>query len=191
MLKKSLLALSLVLPVLAAQAQSTPAKAALVERILKHQQPGIEAMARTMAEQPVRLVLQRADQVMASRVAPDKIPAVTKEIQADVKKYLDEALPLVRDRALKLAPQTIGTLLQEKFSEDELKQLASLLESPVYARYQQLGGDMQNALQARLLAETRAEIEPKINTLDLSVAKRLGITAPAAAASTPAKPAAK
>jgi hypothetical protein len=192
MLKKSLIALSFVLPALAVQAQSTPAKTALAARIVKLQQPGIEAMARSMAEQPVLALLQRADQIIVARVAADKREALGKEIQVDVKKYLDEAVPLVRDRAVKLAPQTIGVMLQEKFSEDELKQLAGMLESPVYARYQQLGGEMQKSLLEKLLAETRGDIEPKIKALDQAVANRLGITAPpAAAASAPAKPASK
>jgi hypothetical protein len=181
MYKKLFIAAALVLPVFAAQAQSTPAKKPLVARILKLQQAGIEAMARAMAERPAMAVLDRADQVLVSSVAADKREAVGKAIQADVKKYLDEAVPFVRDRAVKLAPTTIGTLLEEKFSEEELKQLASFLESPAYTKYQQLGGDMQKVLLEKLLAETRGTIEPKVNTLDQTVARRLGVTAPATA----------
>lgn len=181
MYKKLFIAAALALPVFAAQAQSTPAKKTLVVRILKVQQPGIEAMARAMAERPALALLDRAGAVLSERVAADKRDAVGKDIQADVKKYLDEAVPLVRDRAIKLAPTTIGSLLEDKFSEDELKQLATFLESPAYNKYQQLGGDMQKALLEKLLAETRGSIEPKINALDQTVAKRLGITAPAAA----------
>ncbi len=181
MYKKLFIAAALALPVLAAQAQSTPAKKPLVARILKMQQPGIEAMARAMTERPALDLLDRAGAVLPERVAADKRDAVGKDIQADVKKYLDDAVPLVRDRAIKLAPTTIGPLLEEKFSEDELKQLATFLESPAYNKYQQLGGDMQKALLEKLLAETRGTIEPKIKALDQTVAKRLGLAAPAAA----------
>ena len=189
--KKFFITLALLAPVFAAQAQtptptptptqSTSAKKALVARILKVQQPGIDGMSQAMAERPALAVLDRAGEVLVARIAPEKREAVGKDIQADVKKYLDEAVPLVRDRAAKLAPQTVGVLLEEKFSEDELKQLAAMLESPDYNKYQQLGSDMQKVLLDKLLADTRGVMEPKINALEQTVAKRLGIGAPAGA----------
>ena len=189
--KKFFLTLALLSPIFAAQAQaptqtqSTSAKKALVARILKVQQPGIDGMSQAMAERPALAVLDRAGEVLVARIAPEKREALGKDIQSDVKKYLDEAVPLVRDRAAKLAPQTVGVLLEEKFGEDELKQLAAMLESPVYNKYQQLGSDMQKVLLDKLLADTRGVMEPKINALEQTVAKRLGIGAPAGAA--PAK----
>lgn len=186
MYKKLFIAAVLALPMFAVQAQSTPAKKALVARILKIQQPSIEAMSRAMAERPALAVLNSADSMLVARVATDKREAVAKDIQADVKKYLDDAVPFVRDRAIKLAPTTIGTLLEDKFSEDELKQLATFLESPAYNKFQQLGGDMQKALLEKLLADTRGTVEPKVATLERTVAGRLGITAPPAASTPPA-----
>lgn len=182
MYKQLFIAAALVLPIFAVQAQSTPAKKALVARILKVQQPGIEAMSGALAERPALAVLDRAGGLLSERITPDKREAVGKDIQADVKKYLDEAVPLVRDRAIKLAPSTVGILLEEKFNEDELKQLVSFLESPAYNKYQQLGGDMQKVLLEKLLADTRSTIEPKVALLEQTVAKRLGITPTAAGA---------
>ena len=174
--------LILLLPAFAAQAQANPAKKVLISRILKQQQSGIESLGRTLAERPALDMLDRAGVALNTRVAPEKRDAVGKEIQADVKKYLDETVPLVRDRAVKLAPTTIGAVLEEKFTEAELKGLADFLESPAYIRFQQLGNDMQKSLIEKLLADTRSLVEPKIATLDQTVAKRLGITPPAAGA---------
>lgn len=177
--KKPLIALALCLPFFAVQAQPSPAKKPLVARILKLQQPGIDAMATALAERPALAVMDRAEQIIGTNVAADKREATGKAIQGDIKKYLDESVPYVRDRAVKLAPTTIGSLLEEKFSEAELKQLADFLESPVYNKYQQLGGDMQKVLLEKLLADTKGTVEPKINALDQTVAKRLGVTLPA------------
>lgn len=188
--KKFLFALAL-LAAVGAQAQSTPAKKELVVRILKQQQPGIEAMARNLAEQPAAEMMDRAGAALPARVAADKREAVAQEIQADVKKYLDDATPLIQGRAVKLAPTTIGALLEEKFSEDELKQVLAIIESPVYNKFQQLGGDMQKVLVEKLVADTRAAIEPKVQALEQAIAKRLGITTPAKAAPGAARPAAR
>jgi hypothetical protein len=81
----------------------------------------------------------------------------------------------VRDRAVKLAPTTVGAVLEQKFSEDELKQVLAMLESPVYVKFQGLGADMQKALTEKLIADTRPAIEPKVRTLEQSIARRLGV----------------
>jgi hypothetical protein len=192
MLNKTIFALTvLVAATTAAQAQSSPAKKELVARILKVQQPGIEATARGLVEQPALELMGNAANALPERVAKDKQDAVAKEIQSDVRKYVDEAYPVVRDRAVKLGPSTIGALLEEKFTEDELKQVVSFMESPVYIKFQGMGNDMQKALVDKVVAETRGTIEPKVRSLEQTVAKRLGVTSapPAATGAAPRPPA--
>lgn len=176
----------------AAQAQaSAPASAAkkeLVARVLQLQQPGIEAMARQLAEQPARQLLQGASQGL-QRLPAERREAVARDIEADVRKYIEEATPIVRDRAVALAPSTIGPLLEERFTEDELKQVIATLESPVNRKFQSMGAEMQKAIGEKLIADTRGQVEVKVRALDQTVARRLGITPPAGAASG-AKPAA-
>ncbi len=176
MLKKSLMAVVLGAALAAqAQAPASPAKQDLVARILKQQQAGIENIARRLVEQPAIELMGNAASALPARVARDKQEAVAKEIQADVQKYLADAVPLAQARAVKLAPASVGALLEEKFSEDELKQLVAIVESPVYARFQRMGDDMQKALADKLVADTRGTIEPKVRALEQSVAKRLGV----------------
>jgi hypothetical protein len=200
MLKQSLMAVVLG-AAFAAQAQAPaspagPAKKDLVARILKQQQAGIENIARSLVEQPAIELMGNAASALPSRVARDKQEAVAKEIQADVQKYLAEAVPLAQARAVRIAPASVGALLEEKFSEEELKQLVAIVESPVYTRFQRMGDDMQKALADKLVAETRGTIEPKVRALEQSVARRLGVPlngtagAPQGAASR-AKPVAK
>ena len=190
---KKLFVLALLLVPALAAAQSTPAKKELVAKILQLQQSSIEGVARAIAEQPAAMVMQRANAVLQARIPPDKREAIAKDVQGDLKKYVDEAVPVVRERAVKLAPSTIGAVLEEKFSEEELKQLLTIIESPVNRKYLQLGGEMQKALTDKLVAETRPVIDPKIKAMELAVATHLGIpvTAPPAPPTTPAKPPAK
>ncbi len=177
----------------AAQAQASAAgtaapasakKKELVARVIQLQQPGIEAMARNMAEQPALQVMQMAGMALQQRVPADRREAVGREIEADVRKYADETVPLVRERALRLAPSAIGPLLEERFTEDELRQIVATLESPVNRKFQSMAGDMQRALGEKVLAESRAVVEPKVQAMQQAVARRLGI-APAGGASAP------
>lgn len=198
MFQKSLLILAIAATCATAQAQSTPAKKEYIARILKVQQGGIENMARTLAQEPLGPILDAAGAALQTRVAADKRDAIAKEIQNDARKYADETSALVRDRALKLAPTTVGPMLEEKFTEDELKQLVSILESPVLAKFNAAGNDIQRTLIEKVVQDTRGQVEPKIRTLEETVARRLGVplaggaapapaAAPSAAARAPAK----
>lgn len=163
------------------------AKRDLANKVVQLQQASVDNIARGLASQTAQQVLQTAGQAMVN-VAPDKRAAVGKDIQAEVKKFYDEIEPLLRDRAAKLAPVVLVPLLEEKLSEDELKQIVAWMESPVSKKFQQVGADMQSALAQKLVAETSASVEPKLKALETSLQKKLG--APSAA-SAPAKAPAK
>ena len=176
---KKLFALTLLALSVAAHAEVSAAKKELVAKVLQLQQPAIETVARALTERPAAMMMQQAGLALQTRVAPEKREAIAKEIQADLKKYVDDAVPLVRQRALKLAPTTIGAVLEEKFSEEELTQLIAIIESPVNRKFLQLGGEMQKALGDKLVAEMQATIDPKVKALEQSITKRLGLPAKA------------
>ncbi len=160
-----------------AQQTSTPAKKELVARILKIQQPAIDNMARGLVQEPLGPLMESADAALNARVPADKREAVAKGIEADAKKYMDETVPIVRERAIKLAPTTVGPILEEKFTEEELRQVVALLESPVLAKFQAAGVDIQRALIEKVVADTRPQVEGKFRGLEDTVARRLGVPA--------------
>ena len=185
---KRILILALLISANAAFADSAAEKQALIAKVLKIQQPGIEALARNLVEQPAAQLSQQAAAALQNRVAPDQREAVAKKIQADLKKYLDESGPIVRERAIKLAPSTIGNVLSTNFTQKELKELVTIMESPVNRKFLELGGAMQRALGEKLVEETRPLIEPKAKSLEEAIAGHLGITAPAAQVTPPSAP---
>lgn len=185
---KKLVLIALLALASGAQAESTAAKKELVNKVLLLQQAGIEQEAQALVERPVMIMMQRAEMILKSNVAADKREAVAKQIQADVKQFADEVVPLVRARSVSLAPSTVGALLDEKFTEDELKQLIAIIESPVNRKFLQMGGEMQKVLLEKVFEQTKPTIEPKIKALEQAISKHLGLPAPsdAAASSKPA-----
>lgn len=165
----------------ASSSASSPAKKELIAKVLQLQQPAIEGLARGVLQQPIGNLMQGAGTALQTQVAPEKREATAKAIEADIKKFVEENTPVLRNAALKLAPTTIGTLLDERFTEDELRQLVAILDSPVNKKYVQMGGDMQSALGQKLMAEVGPGLEGKFNALRTSVAKQLGISPPPAA----------
>ena len=193
-----------------AQAQApastaSPAKKELVQKLLALQQSEFEQVARGIVQQPAMQIMQQVGPVLQNQVPADKREAAAKTIEADVRKYVDETYPLVRERALKLAPATVGTVLEEKFSEDELKQLIAWYESPVNRKFQQAGQEIRGTFLQKLAPEARSVMEPKLQALEPRIRAALGAPPPAApaegkadakaaapkAATPPARPASK
>jgi uncharacterized protein len=181
----TLMALALAAGASHAQVQT---KKDLIAKVVQLHMQGIENVGRVIAGQTSQQMLQAAGQALP-RVAADKREAVGKEIQDDVKKFYDEIEPLLKKRAVELAPATVGAAYEEKFSEDELKVVIAWLESPVSKKYAQMDRDQGNALAEKVVADTRPTIEPKLKALEAVVAKRLGVPANEGSASA-AKPAA-
>ena len=124
--------------------------------------------------------MQQASTVLQTQVAPDKREAAARSIEADIRKYVDETVPVVRERAVKLAPSTYGVALEEKFSEDELKQLIAWFDSPLNKKLQQAGPEMLSSFGQKLVADAGPVIEPRLQSLQQKMRTTLGIPAPAA-----------
>lgn len=161
-----------------AHAQS-PTKKELVAKLLLIQQPTVEVIARQVVERPAMQVMQAAGNAMQAQVVPERREALGKSIEADVKKFVEEANPILRERAVKLAPATYGAALEEKFSEDELKQLIAWLESPLNKKLSQISPELQRDFTQKLVADGAPLIDPKLQQLQQKV--RASFAAAAAA----------
>jgi hypothetical protein len=168
----------------AAPLATSPAKKELVKKTLQLQQAGIEGIGVGMANQAAGQLLQLVSPAVA-RLPEDKRKSVANDLQAEVRKFQGEVTPILRASATKWAPSTLGTLLEEKLTEDELKTLIAWLESPVSRKYQQLSNEAQQALTQKIVEETRSQVEPKLKALEQTMMAKLQA---ASAAPPPAAP---
>lgn len=162
-------------------AQTSPAKKELVAKIIQLQQPGLEGLARQLVEQPALQLMQQVGGAV-QRMPAERREAVAADFQADARKYVEETYPLVREKALKAGP-LIAPALEERFTEEELKQIIAIMESPVLKRFQGTVAEFQRPITEKTVADSRSVVEPKVKALQEATAKRLGITPPAATAS--------
>ena len=164
----------------AASSPSSPAKKELIAKLLVIQQPGVEVLSRNILQQPLQQLMQQAGGAL-QQVPADKREATGKAMEAEIKKFVDQNGPMLKERALKLAPGTVGVLLDERFTEDELRQLLAWLESPVSKKFGLVSNDLQKALADKLLAETGTTLDTRFKALQLTLAKQLGLPPPPAA----------
>jgi hypothetical protein len=127
------------------------------------QRPAVEAMQKSMiAMQTQHVPKERMDKAM-------------KEIAADVQHYVEISTPVVTASAKKLTNQTVGPLLAQNFSADELRQLAAIFESPVKAKFDKLIPQLEVAVGDKVTADVGPAINKNIQALTESVGTKLRI----------------
>jgi hypothetical protein len=127
------------------------------------QRPAIEAMQKSMiAMQTQHVPKQRMDKAM-------------KEIAADVQHYVEISTPVVTASAKKLTSQSVGPILAQNFTADELRQLAAIYESPVKAKFDKLIPQLEVAVGDKVTADVGPAINKNIQALTEAVGTKLRI----------------
>jgi len=147
------------------------AKQELVNRVLQLWHP--ETIGESMLQAPVGDAVQQARAVLQGRVSPEKRDAALKEIVADARKFMDENKPVAEASAHKLVGTTIAPLLAERFNEEELRQMITILESPVKKKFEAMVPELQKKLGEGVAADTRAVMDPKLQELQQRIGMRL------------------
>ena len=152
--------------------QAAPAdKQKLVQQVLALWH--IEDAAIVMVQRPAADALQQARIALQGRVSAAKQDATLHDIATDLQKYIDEATPIARDNALRLKVPTVGPLLAQNFSDEELRQLIALLESPVKKKFEQMVPQFERAFGEKIAAESRASIDPKLQAMTQAIGLKL------------------
>jgi hypothetical protein len=170
-LKHILLATALASAATAGWAQD---KATLIKQFLDIQKPAVEMMARGIVQSTSDPVAAAASEYLSTRVAADKRDAAAKAADEEFRKYFDATFPIVRDKAAQVFPGVVTPILEQDFTEDELKTLMAWLNSPVSRKFAETSGKMQQALGQKIIGDLRPTLEPKVEKLNVDVAKAIG-----------------
>jgi hypothetical protein len=158
----------------AASAQTavvSPEKQALVQRVLAKMP--MENVGLAMLQTPAAEAVRQARAVLQGRATPEKQEAALKDITAEANKFLEEEAPLVRASTRQVVDTTIAPMLAQRFTADELKQLAAILESPVKAKFEAMAPEIQKTLGESVARANQAQINPKLTELQNKIGLRL------------------
>lgn len=155
-----------------AQAAATqPGKQELVNRVLQLWHP--ETIGDSMLQAPVADAVQQARVMLQGRAVPEKRDAAMKEIVADARQFLEDNKGVTHASAQKLVNTTVAPMLAERFTEEELRQIIAILESPVKKKFEALVPELQKKLGEGVAADTRPVIDPKLQELQQRIGMRL------------------
>ena len=115
-----------------------------------------------------------------SHMPADKIDKNMKDVSTDVQKYIDTATPIATASAKKHMATSVVPLLAQNFTNDELKQLIALLESPVKAKFEKLVPLVNTTLGKQVQDDVGPTINKDIDTMTQAVGTKLRIAVTAA-----------
>ena len=155
-----------------AQAASVPAeKQALVNRVLAKM--ALDGVGLQMLQAPVAEMVRQSRVVVTSRVPADKQDAVMKDVTAEASAFMEKEAPALRASTQAVVQTSVAPLLAQKFSLEELKQLAEILESPVLAKFETLVPEMKKTVGDNVAKANGPQIQPKMTELQNRVGLRL------------------
>ena len=148
-----------------------PVKQALVQRVLAKMP--MDTVGLQMLQVPVNETLRQARAVLQGRATPDKQEAALKDITQEANKFIEQESPALRASTQAVVQASVAPLLAQKFSEDELKQLAAILESPVLAKFETIAPEIKKTVGENVAKANAAQINPKLTELQNRIGLRL------------------
>ena len=149
----------------------SPQKLELARRVAARMP--MENVGLGMLQKPVVEALRQAQAVIEGRVPADKQKAAMDDVTADARHFLDEETPVVKASTRTVVDNSVVPMLAQRFSEDELKQLAAILESPVKAKFEAMAPEIEKTIGEGVAKANQAQINPKLTELQNKIGLRL------------------
>lgn len=158
-------------PAVAASAVISPAKQALIDKLLTLWHP--EQVAQMMVNRPAADAVQHSRIALQGRVSAEKLESTMKGITEDAQTYVDAATPLAAAAGKQAVRSTAVPMLATQFSEEELQALIALLESPVRQKFEKAAPDIEGAVGAEVARRAGPAIQPQLDKMKQEVAGKL------------------
>ena len=103
----------------------------------------------------------------------EKRDAALKDIEKYCQEFIEKLMPNILEKSKNLAQKIVVPLIDEKLTEEELRQLIAILESPTLAKFEKMRPEMQKTLGTKLGEEQGKEIRPQMEELQQRIGKRM------------------
>jgi uncharacterized protein len=158
----------------ALHAQPADVKRDLAVRIIAAQEGAeMNRMLEQIAASAAQQLVGKWNPALGSMPA-DKRQKAAASLDAELKKFNDDALKLITTQAVKVRGDALASSYAEKFSEEELKQLLALMEAPAFKKYQTLAPELGNVYLKGIVDGTRNAVESRGKAFDTAAAKIVG-----------------
>ena len=163
----------------AAAAPATPAASAnakleLAAKLVALQRgPDMERMVFQLTSSAVQPVIAKWAPELEN-MPKAKIEKAREQLNAELKTLGDTTRKLIDTQMAKSADSALLPAYLERFSEEEMKQLLAMFESPIYKKYQSLAPELGNLWVKDVVDNTRSAVEDSAKAFDVVAAKIVG-----------------
>ena len=173
-------------------AQTANAKQELAAKVVNLQQgPELDRLVEQLAASTTQELLQnwgpKVDAAPAARQGQIK-----ESLNIELQKYSDDVVKVIGSKVAKASTDALVPAYAERFTTEELQQIAAFFESPAIKKYQAAAPELGSVFVKKLVESTRDDVAARVEQFNTTATKIVG--APAASKPAPAakdKPAAK
>jgi hypothetical protein len=158
------------------------------------QGPDMDRLVANLAGGTTQDMINNWQPRMLAKVAKPQQAKVTAELDAELQKYSDEVSKIIRSKLEKVSTDALVPLYLERFTLEELKQIATFLEAPAIRKYQGIAPELGSIFANKLVEASRAEVIARAKQFDDAATRIVGpapAIAPAAASAKATTPTAK
>ena len=174
---------------LAASAQSADPKIELATKVVALQQgPELDRLVQQLSGGATQELIASWGPKLEASVPKAKQQKASDDLNVELKKYSDDASKLISKQVGKVSADTLVPAYAEKFSLEELKQIAAFFESPAIKKYQSTAPQLGNIFVQKLIEASRPDVAARAKQFDEVAGKIVGSApSPASPGKAPAK----
>ncbi|OGA96597.1 MAG: hypothetical protein A3E79_00385 [Burkholderiales bacterium RIFCSPHIGHO2_12_FULL_61_11] len=172
----------------AVQAQTPASKTEWAAKVVTLQQgPELDQLVTQLAGSAAQDLIAKWGPQLESKVPKAKQQKASEDLNAELNKYAEDAKQLIAKRVSKVSADALVPAYAERFTLEELQQIAAFFESPAIKKYQASAPELGNMFVQKLVEASRADVLGRAKQFDDAALKIVGSEPAAPAAVKPAK----
>ena len=159
----------------AVHAQTVDPKLEWATKVVALQQgPELNRLVDQLANGAAQDLLQKWGPKLQATVPKTKLPKVTEELNNELQKYAVEVSQLIGNKVAKVSADALIPAYVEKFTLEELQQIAAFFESPAIKKYQTSAPELGGIFIQQLVEAARGDVTARAAQFDETATKIIG-----------------
>ena len=170
-------------------AQSTDPKIEWAAKVVALQQgPELDRLVSQLSTSAAQELIANWGPKLDANVPKARQQKASEDLNAELKKYAEDTNRIIGKQVGKVSTDVLVPAYAERFTLDELKQIAAFFESPAIKKYQSSAPELGNVFVQKLIEASRSDVMARVKQFDDVALKIVGtIPAAPAAGKAPAK----
>jgi len=172
----------------ASHAQTTDAKTEWATKVVKLQQgPELDRLVAQLAGSTTQELIANWGPKLETNVPKANQQKASEALNAELKKYSEDTGQLIGRQVSKVSTDVLVPAYAERFTLEELQQIAAFFESPAIKKYQASAPELGNVFIEKLIDASRTDVLARVKQFDDAALKIVGSPPATPKASQPAK----